>query len=70
MSCFLYSTLAHRTMDKIARRFSFDCCNTRKHEVSTQFRIEGTNQMMIKPLIHNSGRLLAKSQQSRVAQTH
>jgi hypothetical protein len=64
--CFL---LARRTMGKTARCFPFDYCNMRRHGVSILFHIGGTNRTMTKLLIHNSGRSLAKSQQSRVAPT-
>lgn len=67
---FLCLLLARRTMGKTARCFPFDCCNMHRYAVSILFHIGDTNRTMIKLLIHNSGRLLAKSQQPRVAPTH
>jgi hypothetical protein len=65
--CFL---LARRTMGKTARCFPFDYCNMRRHGVLILSHIEDTNRTILKPLMHNSGRLLAKSQQPRVASSH
>jgi len=65
MFCFPYSMLVRRMIDKTARCFPFDCRNMRRREALILFRIEDTNQMLMKFLICNSGRLPAKLQQSR-----